>query len=112
MKNVHVFVPVFLYAVTMLIFQIKRIISSEKWCNYIVSFFFFENAKNLGRTDDGKQKKKEDDQNNVQRSVWRIFMSMVRSVIRKCYGVAEDSTEPFQSSPRPSYGKLIILIPF
>ena len=38
-------------------------------------------------------------------------MSMVRSVIRNCYGVAEDSTEPFQSSPRPSYGKLIILIP-
>ena len=39
-------------------------------------------------------------------------MSMVRSVIRNCYGIAEDSTEPFQSSPRPSYGKLIILIPF
>ena len=37
---------------TMLIFQIKRIISSEKWCNYVVTFFFFsENAKNLvGRT--------------------------------------------------------------
>ena len=32
-KNVPVFVPVFLYAVTMLIFQIKRIISSEKWFN-------------------------------------------------------------------------------
>ena len=31
-------VPVFLYAVTMLIFQIKRIISSEKWCNYVVIF--------------------------------------------------------------------------
>ena len=62
MKNVHVFVLVFLYAVTMLIFQIKRIISSEKWSKYIVSFFFFENAKNLGRLDDGKQKKKEDDQ--------------------------------------------------
>ena len=30
------FVPVFLYAVTMLIFQIKRIISSEKWFNYVV----------------------------------------------------------------------------
>ena len=29
-KNVPVFVPVFPYAVTMLIFQIKRIISSEK----------------------------------------------------------------------------------
>ena len=57
MKNVHVFVPVFLYAVTMLIFQIKRIISSEKWCNYVVTFVF-KNAKNLGRSDDGKQRKK------------------------------------------------------
>ena len=33
-KNVHVFVPVFLCAVTMLMFQIKRIISSEKWFNF------------------------------------------------------------------------------
>ena len=40
-KNVHVFVPVFLHAVTMLIFQINRIISSEKWFNYVVTFFFF-----------------------------------------------------------------------
>ena len=61
MKNVHVFVPVFLYAVTMLIFQIKRIISREKWCNYVITFFFlFENGKNLGRSDDGKWRKKED----------------------------------------------------
>ena len=37
-KNVPVFVPVFLYSVTMLIFQIKRIISSEKWFNYVVTF--------------------------------------------------------------------------
>ena len=46
----------------MLIFQIKRIISSEKWFNYVVPFFFFENAKNLGRSDDGRlseKKKKE-----------------------------------------------------
>ena len=28
----------------MLIFQIKRVISSEKWCNYVVTSFF-ENAK-------------------------------------------------------------------
>ena len=42
-----------------LIFQIKRIISSEKWFNYVVtSFFFFENAKNLGRSDDTKRRKK------------------------------------------------------
>ena len=46
----------------MLIFQIKRIISSEKWFNYVVtssssssSSFFFENAKNLGRSDDTKR---------------------------------------------------------
>ena len=61
MKNVHVFVPVFLYAVAMLIFQIKRIISSEKWFNYLVTFLFFENAKNLGRSDDAKRKKKKED---------------------------------------------------
>ena len=60
MKNVHVFVPVFLYAVTMLIFQIKRIISSEKWCNYVVTFFFSENAKNLvGRTTVNGEKKED-----------------------------------------------------
>ena len=60
-KNLHVFVPGFLYAVTMLTFQIKRIISSEKWCNYVVTFFIFENAKNLGRSDDGKRRKKKED---------------------------------------------------
>ena len=58
MKNVHVFVPVFLYAVTMLIFQIKRIISSEKCYNYIATFVSSENAKNLGCSDDGKWRKK------------------------------------------------------
>ena len=46
----------------MLIFQIKRIISSEKWFNYVVTFFFFfENAKNLGRSDDAKRGKKKED---------------------------------------------------
>ena len=40
-KKVPVFVPLFLYVVTMLIFQIKRIISSEKWFNYVVTFFLF-----------------------------------------------------------------------
>ena len=42
----------------MLIFQIKRIISSKKWFNYVVTFFFFENAKTLGRSDDAKPRKK------------------------------------------------------
>ena len=38
-------VPVFLYAVTMLIFQIKRIILSEKWFNYIITVFFWKMTK-------------------------------------------------------------------
>ena len=43
----------------MLIFQIKRIVSSEKWFNYVVTFFFFfENVKNLGRSDKAKRSKK------------------------------------------------------
>ena len=46
----------FSMAVTMLIFQIKRnSILSEKRFNHVVTFFpffFFENAKNLGRSDD------------------------------------------------------------
>ena len=43
----------------MLIFQIKRIVSSEKWFNYVVTFFFsFENAKNLGRSEEAKRRKK------------------------------------------------------
>ncbi|MCG8407502.1 MAG: hypothetical protein MI923_20070 [Phycisphaerales bacterium] len=52
-------VPVFLYGVTMLIFKIKRIISSEKWFKYVVPFFiFFENAKNLGQSHDAQRRKK------------------------------------------------------
>ena len=55
-KCSRVFVPVFLYDVTMLIFQIKRIISSEKWFNYVVTCFFvvvfFQKMPNIwvGRT--------------------------------------------------------------
>ena len=44
-KNVPVFVPVFLYAFTMLIFQIERIISSETWFNYVVTFLFLKMLK-------------------------------------------------------------------
>ena len=57
----HVFVLVFFHAVNMLIFQIKRIISSEKWFNYDATFFFLENAQNLGRSDDAKRRTKKED---------------------------------------------------
>ena len=59
-KNVPVLVRVFLYAVNMLNFQIKIIISSEKWCNYFVTFFFFlKNATKLGRSTTLNGEKKE-----------------------------------------------------
>ena len=65
-KNVHVFVPDFLYAVTMLIFQIKRIISSEKWCNYVVTFFFFLKMAKIWvcRTTVNREKKEDGLTNN------------------------------------------------
>ena len=54
---------------SMLIFQIKRISSSEKWFNYLITFFFFVNAKNLGRSDGAKtEKKKEDGHENKKKS--------------------------------------------
>ena len=37
--------------------QIKKIVPSEKWFNYVINFFF-ESVKNLGRSDDAKQRKK------------------------------------------------------
>ena len=37
-------------------FRFERIISSEKWFNYIVTFL--ENVKNLGWSDDTKGRKK------------------------------------------------------
>ena len=48
----------------MLIFEIKRIVSSEKWFNYVVTFFFLENARNLGRSDDAKRRKRGWPRNN------------------------------------------------
>ena len=44
----------------MLIFQIKRIISSENGLTTSLLFFGFENGKNLGGSDDAKRRKKED----------------------------------------------------
>ena len=67
--NIHIFgltkytaqytvknVPVFVYAATTLIFQLKRI--QVKNGLTISLLFFFENAKNLGRSDDAKRRKK------------------------------------------------------
>ena len=59
MKNVHVFVLVFLCAVIMLIFQIKRIISNEKWCNYVVAFFFRMPKIWVGQTTVNGEKKED-----------------------------------------------------
>ena len=59
-KNVPVFVPVLLYAVTMLIFHIKIIIPSEKWFNYVVTFFFLKMPKiRVGRMTLNGEKKED-----------------------------------------------------
>ena len=39
--------------------RLKELFSSEKWFNYVVTFFF--NAKNMGRSDNAKRIKKEGD---------------------------------------------------
>ena len=51
----------FLYAVTKLMFQIKRIISREKWFNYIVTFFFEKIMPKIwvGRTTLNREKKED-----------------------------------------------------
>ena len=60
-KNVPGFVPVFLYAVTMLIFQIKRIIRIIQVKNgltmALLFLFFWKMPKIWGRSDDAKQRK-------------------------------------------------------
>ena len=60
-KKCSCFVPVFLYAVTKLMFQIKRIISREKWFNYIVTFFFEKIMPKIwvGRTTLNREKKED-----------------------------------------------------
>ena len=47
----------FMLLITLCIFNMKRIISSEKWFNYVVTFFL-EKDKNLGWSDDAKRRKK------------------------------------------------------
>ena len=72
----------------MLIFQIKRIISSEKCFNYVVIFFnfFFENAKNLGRSEDAKRRKKEDSLSKIKQ-VFYVGYSwiMINNLTAECY---------------------------
>ena len=48
-------------AVTMFIFQIKRIISSEKWFDYVVTFFFWNYMPKIwvGRTTLNRGKKED-----------------------------------------------------
>ena len=50
----------------MLIFQIKTIFQVKTGLTKSLPFFFFENAKNLGRSDDAKQRKKEDGLSQVK----------------------------------------------
>ena len=102
---------------TMLIFQIKRIISSEKCFNYVVtsSSSFFENAKNLSRpaTTLNGEKKKEGSLSRVAistRRSWVAFAFFAFGSIRapqKSYTLRQNpfsnqggESDPFWSSSR------------
>ena len=49
-------VPVFLYAVTLLIFRLKQLFQVKN--GLTTSLRFFLNAQNLGQSDDAKRRKK------------------------------------------------------
>ena len=50
----------FMLLITMCIFQIKSIISSEKWFNYVVTFFLKMTKIWVGRTTLNEEKKEDD----------------------------------------------------
>ena len=58
-KNVPVFVPVFLYTVLYTYFRRKELFQVKSSLTTSL-LFFFGNGKNLGRSDDTKRRKKED----------------------------------------------------
>ena len=41
-------------------FRLKELFQVKKWFNDVITVFFFENAKKLGRSDDAKRRKKQD----------------------------------------------------
>ena len=66
MKNVHVFVPVFSMLLLCSFFRLKELFQVKNGVTTSLLFFFLENAKNLGRSDDDKRRKKEDGLTNKQ----------------------------------------------
>ena len=77
----------------MLIFQIKRIVSSEKWFNYVVTFFFFENAKNVGRSDEAKRRKKRGWPSNNECKVLSVLGQTEQVVGKLNCGILHSSGE-------------------
>ena len=66
----------------MLFFLIKKIISSEKWFNYVVTFLLlFENAKKLGRSDDAKRRKKGDGLTKFKMTMLRVFLTLQNDTV-------------------------------
>ena len=77
----------------MLIFQIKRIVSSEKWFNHVVTFFFFENAKNVGRSDEAKRRKKRGWPSNNECKVLSVLGQTEQVVGKLNCGILHSSGE-------------------
>ena len=53
------FLVFFMLLITLCIFNMKRIISSEKWFNYVVYFFWKRTKIWVGRTTLNEEKKKD-----------------------------------------------------
>ena len=58
-------------------FRLKELFQVKNSVITSLLFFFFENAKNLGRSDDGKRRKKEDGLSKVVQ--WNIINNLVRN---------------------------------
>ena len=69
------------------------IISSEKWFNYVVTFFCFENAKNLRRSDDAKRRKKRGWPSNNECKVLSVLGQTEQVVGKLNCGILNSSGE-------------------
>ena len=86
----------------MLIFQIKRIISNEKWLFFL---FFFENVKNLGRSEDAKRRKKEDGLTDEKSKIQATSEERVCAL----YSRKQAENAPLSSFPPPLPSPIKIL---
>ena len=73
-------------SLSMLIFQIKRISSSEKWFNYLVTFFFFCKCQKFRSSDGAKTEKKKEDGHENKKNHFHINGFALSLALKKRLG--------------------------